>query len=82
MAVDLLTLSHNTDNIADHYAPLTCFGAYGLDTASGEVSAIIAKKTVLATGGAHAADQLGVIEEVADAEGRALLTELGMPFRK
>jgi L-aspartate oxidase len=51
VAVDLLTLSHSTDNLADHYAPLTCFGAYVLDTVSGEVSAIIAKKTVLATGG-------------------------------
>ncbi len=50
-AVDLLTLSHNTEGIADRYAPLTCFGAYVLDTASGEVCAIVAKKTVLATGG-------------------------------
>ena len=50
-AVDLLTLSHNTDGIADRYAPLTCFGAYVLDTATGEVCAIVAKKTVLATGG-------------------------------
>jgi len=51
VAVDLLTLSHNTDNPADRYAPLTCFGAYVLDTAGGEVLAIVAKKTVLATGG-------------------------------
>jgi L-aspartate oxidase len=50
-AVDLLTLSHNTDTPADRYAPLTCFGAYVLDSASGEVHAIVAKKTVLATGG-------------------------------
>jgi L-aspartate oxidase len=50
-AVDLLTLSHNTEGIADRYAPLTCFGAYALDTASGEVCAIVAKKTILATGG-------------------------------
>ena len=51
VAVDLLTLSHSSDQIADHYAPLTCFGAYVLDTASGDVCAIVAKKTVLATGG-------------------------------
>lgn len=50
-AVDLLTLSHNSEGTADRYAPLTCFGAYVLDTASGEVCAIVAKKTVLATGG-------------------------------
>jgi L-aspartate oxidase len=51
VAVDLLTLSHNTDNAVDRYAPLTCFGAYVLDTATGEVNAIVAKKTILATGG-------------------------------
>ena len=51
VAVDLLTLSHNTDNIADRYAPLTCFGAYVLDTMTGEVHALVAKKTILATGG-------------------------------
>ena len=36
---------------ADHYQPLTCFGAYVLDTRTGEITAIVAKKTVLATGG-------------------------------
>ena len=36
---------------ADKYHPLTCFGAYVLDTRTGEVSAIVAKKTVLACGG-------------------------------
>jgi L-aspartate oxidase len=51
VAIDLLTLSHNSDDPADKYQPLTCFGAYVLDTASGEVLAIVAKKTVLATGG-------------------------------
>jgi len=51
VAVDLLTLSHNTDNPVDRYAPLTCFGAYVLDTATGEIAAVLAKKTILATGG-------------------------------
>jgi L-aspartate oxidase len=51
VAVDLLTLSHHSDAPADRYAPLTCFGAYVLDTASGEVGAVVAKKTILATGG-------------------------------
>lgn len=50
-AVDLLTLSHSSTDIMDRYAPLTCFGAYVLDHQSGEVYAIRAKKTVLATGG-------------------------------
>lgn len=51
VAVDLLTLSHNTDHVADRYAPLTCFGAYVLETARGAVHAIVARKTILATGG-------------------------------
>lgn len=51
VAIDLLTLSHNTADVGDRYRPLTCFGAYVLDARTGEVSAIVAKKTVLATGG-------------------------------
>jgi L-aspartate oxidase len=50
-AIDLLTLSHNSDDPADKYQPLTCFGAYVLDSQTGDTVAIVAKKTVLATGG-------------------------------
>jgi L-aspartate oxidase len=51
VAVDLLTLSHNSSDPGDRYEPLTCFGCYALDTATGEVVAFVAKKTILATGG-------------------------------
>jgi L-aspartate oxidase len=51
VAIDLLTLSHNSEDPRDHYEPLTCFGAYVLDTKTGETLAIVAKKTILATGG-------------------------------
>ena len=51
VAIDLLTLSHNAQDLADRYQPLTCFGAYVLDTATGETVAMVAKKTILATGG-------------------------------
>lgn len=51
VAIDLLTLSHNSDDPADKYEPLTCFGAYVLNGQTGEVGAIVAKKTILATGG-------------------------------
>jgi L-aspartate oxidase len=51
IAIDLLTLSHNAEKPEDRYAPLTCFGAYVLDRDSGEPYAVVAKKTVLATGG-------------------------------
>ncbi len=50
-AVDLLTLSHSSVNQMDIYKPLTCFGAYVLDNKKGEVFAVTAKKTILATGG-------------------------------
>ena len=50
-AVDLLTLSHSSTNLMDRYYPLTVFGAYVLDNKTGEVFAVTAKKTVLATGG-------------------------------
>jgi L-aspartate oxidase len=51
VAIDLLTLSHNSDDVRDRYEPLTCFGAYVLNTHTGETLAIVAKKTILATGG-------------------------------
>jgi L-aspartate oxidase len=51
VAIDLLTLSHNSEDLSDRYQPLTCFGAYVLDTHSGETVAVLAKKTILATGG-------------------------------
>ncbi len=51
VAIDLLTLSHNSEDPADKYEPLTCFGAYVLDIRTGETVAIVAKKTILATGG-------------------------------
>ena len=51
IAVDLLTLSHNSDAAADRYAPLTCFGAYVLAPSCTEPMAIVARKTILATGG-------------------------------
>ena len=50
-AIDLLTLSHSSTDWLDRYHPLTVFGAYVLDNTTGEVFAVTAKKTVLATGG-------------------------------
>jgi L-aspartate oxidase len=50
-AIDLLTLSHNSSDPRERYEPLTCFGCYALEVATGEVVAFVAKKTILATGG-------------------------------
>lgn len=50
-AIDLLTLSHSSQDVMDRYSPLTVFGAYALDVRTHEVFAVVAKKTILATGG-------------------------------
>ncbi len=50
-AVDLLTASHHSVNPTDVYRPLTCVGAYVLDQNAGTISSILAKETILATGG-------------------------------
>jgi L-aspartate oxidase len=50
-AIDLLTLSHSSVDLMDRYYPLTVFGAYILNNKTGEVFAVTAKKTILATGG-------------------------------
>jgi L-aspartate oxidase len=47
--VDLIT-RHHLKNKSD--LPLRCYGAYILDTETGEVIPVVAKKTLLATGGA------------------------------
>ena len=50
-AVDLLTLSHHSRNAIDVYAPPTCVGAYVFDQGSRQVGTIMARETILATGG-------------------------------
>ena len=50
-AVDLLTLSHHSQNPLDVYAPPTCLGAYIFDQKRTIVNAYLARKTVLASGG-------------------------------
>jgi L-aspartate oxidase len=50
-AVDLLTPSHHSLEPTDVYRPLSCIGAYVLDQPTGTISAVLAKETILATGG-------------------------------
>jgi len=50
-AVDLLTLSHHSTDPLDIYEPPRCIGAYVLDQRDGEVRPILARETILATGG-------------------------------
>jgi L-aspartate oxidase len=50
-AVDLITSSHHSNNPLDIYSPITCHGAYVLDRAANKVDRVLARATVLATGG-------------------------------
>lgn len=50
-AIDLLTPAHHSLNRLSIYEPLSCSGAYILDRESGQVRRILAKATILATGG-------------------------------
>ncbi|MFH1018419.1 MAG: L-aspartate oxidase [Pseudomonadota bacterium] len=50
-AVDLLTLAHHSTRAQDQYEPSRCIGAYVFDQAKGEIVSVLARYTVLATGG-------------------------------
>ena len=50
-AVDLLTAAHHSLEPTDIYRPLACEGAYVLDQQSGKIAPILARETILATGG-------------------------------
>jgi len=50
-AVDLLTYSHDSVDAQDRYRPPTVIGAYLLERGSGEVRPVLARDTILATGG-------------------------------
>lgn len=50
-AVDLLSLSHHSRNPRDVYAPPTAVGAYVFDHTTRRVDPVLAKETILATGG-------------------------------
>jgi len=52
MAVDLLTQHHIPNYSLRPWENIECYGAYVLDIESGEVHTVLAKKTILATGGA------------------------------
>ncbi|MBN2147951.1 MAG: L-aspartate oxidase [Anaerolineales bacterium] len=49
--VDLITFPHHALDPLAVYQPMTCHGAYVFDQATGEVQAVLAAQTVLATGG-------------------------------
>jgi L-aspartate oxidase len=50
-AVDLLTPAHHSVNRLSVYDPLSCSGAYLLNQKSGQVQRVLARTTILASGG-------------------------------
>jgi L-aspartate oxidase len=50
-AVDLLTPAHHSQNRLSVYDRLSCVGAYILDQESGQVQRVVARATILASGG-------------------------------
>jgi L-aspartate oxidase len=50
-AIDLITPDHHASNRLTLYDPISCVGAYVLDRKAGRVMRVMAKRTVLATGG-------------------------------
>lgn len=50
-AIDLITPSHHSTNRLAVYDPQSCIGAYVLERKTGAVKRVLAKRTVLATGG-------------------------------
>ncbi len=50
-AVDLLTTSHHSLDPTDVYRPIACVGAYVLNQSNAQIFPILAKETILATGG-------------------------------
>ncbi len=51
-AVDLLTFPHHSRDPLAVYTPIACHGAYVFDAARRQVDAIVARHTIMATGGA------------------------------
>lgn len=51
MAIDLITREHHSDDLMAHYKKPECLGAYVLDNRR-EVETVLARTTILATGGA------------------------------
>ncbi len=51
LAIDLITQHHQGKLVKRKNSDITCFGAYTLDKNTGEINTILAKTTLLATGG-------------------------------
>ena len=74
-AVDLLTQHHLGEFVTRHTRGLTCFGAYVLDLETQEIETMLAKFTVVATGGCGNIYSSTSNPEVATGDGAKAITE-------
>ncbi len=81
MAVDLITRSHHDPDPTRAYAGDRVLGAYVLDEESGEVQTVLARCTILATGGLGQIFLHTTNPEVATGDGFAMAFRAGLPIR-
>jgi L-aspartate oxidase len=81
MAVDLITRSHHDPHPSHAYAPDRVLGAYVLDEGTGEVRTILARCTVLATGGLGQIFLHTTNPESATGDGVAMAHRAGLAIR-
>ncbi len=81
MAVDLITRSHHDPDPSRAYAPDRVLGAYVLDERTGEVKTVLARCTVLATGGLGHIFLHTTNPPSATGDGMAMAFRAGLPIR-
>lgn len=81
MAVDLITRSHHDPDPSRAYAPDRVLGAYVLDETTGEVETVLARCTVLATGGLGQIFLHTTNPPSATGDGLAMAYRAGLPIR-
>lgn len=81
MAVDLITRSHHDPDPSRAYAPERVLGAYVLDEGSGEVRTVLARCTILATGGLGQIFLHTTNPPSATGDGFAMAYRAGLPIR-
>ena len=77
MAIDLITREHHSDDLMAHYKKPECFGAYVLDNNSRTVETILARTTILATGGLGQMFKHTTNPDVATGDGYAMAIRAG-----
>lgn len=81
MAVDLITRSHHDPDPSRAYAPERVLGAYVLDEGSGDVRTVLARCTILATGGLGQIFLHTTNPPSATGDGFAMAYRAGLPMR-